>query len=158
MKTLHFETTIAAPADTIFALIADFANYHVWLSPSKSFGTISDITPDPVCLGTTYTDAGPSGVRYGKVTEFSAPGAIAFEQPMEIKTPLPGKISIAVRYALKPSAGVPGATDVMRDLTFEISGLLKIAQPVVESAFTSENERLLRALKRHVEAPAVANP
>ena len=144
MATLRFKKRIEGSAEDIFALIADFANYHCWLSRSKSFGTISEIAPDPVCLGTTYLDAGPSGARRGTVTEF--------EQPMEIKNGLlRGKIDIGVRYVLEPA---DGATDVTRDLTFEIHGPLAIARPLIVSAFRDENERLLAALGRRVETGA----
>jgi hypothetical protein len=152
MATLRFKKRIEGSAEDIFALIADFANYHCWLSRSKSFGTISEIAPDPVCLGTTYLDAGPSGARRGTVTEFEPPVKIAFEQPMEIKNGLlRGKIDIGVRYVLEPA---DGATDVTRDLTFEIHGPLAIARPLIVSAFRDENERLLAALGRRVETGA----
>ncbi len=42
-------------------------------------------------------------------------------------------------------------TRVNRDLTLQIHGLLKVAQPFVIAGFRQENERVLLALKRYVE-------
>jgi hypothetical protein len=38
------------------------------------------------------------------------------------------------------------------DLTIQIPGLLKVAEPLVVSAFRKENVRILAELKRYVEA------
>jgi Polyketide cyclase / dehydrase and lipid transport len=157
MPTLRFTTRIEGSAHDIFATIVDFSKYHLWLSRSKSFGTISEISPDPVSLGTTYVDAGPSGTRRGTVTEFEPPATIAFQQPMNLKkSVLPGRIDIHIRYSLEPAGG---GTDVIRDLTFEVHGPLRIARPLIVSAFRHENERVLSALKTKIETPAPnANP
>jgi hypothetical protein len=58
MPDLHFTTLIEGSAETIFALIADLAQYDRWLPGSKSFGAITQISPLPVGLGTTYIAAG----------------------------------------------------------------------------------------------------
>jgi uncharacterized protein YndB with AHSA1/START domain len=152
MPALQFRKRIEATPEAVFAAIADFANYHRWLARSSSFGTIRDISPDPVALGTTYVDAGPSGKRYGTVTEFEPPTRIAFEQPMEIpKGLVTGKLEIRVRYQLRADGN---ATDLTRDLSYAISGRLRLASPLIVSAIRRENERLLEALKRHLETGA----
>jgi len=83
MPDLHFTTLIEGSAETIFGLIADLAHYDRWLRGSKAFGTITQISPLPVGLGTTYIDAGPSGTRHGEVTDYHPPTRICFHQPME---------------------------------------------------------------------------
>ncbi len=149
MPELHFTILIEGSAETIFALIADLSHYDRWLSGSKVFEGITQITPLPVGLGTTYIDAGPSGIRHGEVTEYDPPTRISFSQPMHVKQgALTGKIDIDLRHTLEP---VEQMTRVNRDLTFHIHGLLKAAQPFVIATFRQENKRMLLALKRYVE-------
>jgi uncharacterized protein YndB with AHSA1/START domain len=149
MPDLHFSILINGSADTIFALLADFAHYDRWLPGSKGFGEIRDITPLPVGLGTTYIDAGPLGTRHGKVTEYDPPTRLSFHQPMQVKQGLlRGTIDIHVRLTLEP---VEQMTRLNRDLTLHIHGLLKVAQPFVIVPFRRENERILQVLKQYVE-------
>ena len=149
MPDLHFTTLIEGSAETVFALITDLAHYDCWLPGSKAFGTITQITPLPVGLGTTYIDAGPAGTRHGEVTEYDPPARISFHQPMKVKQGvLTGTIDIHLRHCLEP---VGQMTRVNRDLTLHIHGLLKVAQLFVIASFRQENERMLLALKRYVE-------
>lgn len=152
MPDLHFSILINGSADTIFAVLADLSHYDRWLKGSKAFGEIREITPLPVGLGTTYSDAGPSGIRQGEVTEYDPPTRLSFHQPMQVKQGLVrGTIDIHLRHTLEQ---VEQATRVRRDLTLGLHGLLKVAQPFVLSAFRQENERMLRALKQYVEQGA----
>jgi uncharacterized protein YndB with AHSA1/START domain len=149
MPDLHFTTLIEGSAETIFALIADLAHYDRWLPGSKSFGAITQISPLPVGLGTTYIDAGPTGTRPGEVTEYDPPRRISFHQPMKVKQRLlSGTIDIHLRHTLEP---VEQMTRLNRDLTLGIYGLVKVVQPFVIATFRQENERMLLALKRYVE-------
>jgi uncharacterized protein YndB with AHSA1/START domain len=149
MPDLHFTTLIEGPAETVFALLADLAHYDRWLPGSKSFGTITQIAPLPVGLGTTYIDAGPSGTRHGEVTEYDPPRRISFHQPMQVKQRgLSGTIDIHLRHILEPMEQM---TRLNRDLTLHLHGLVRVAQPFVVAAFRQENERMLLALKRYVE-------
>src|SRR5258708_4447628 len=149
MADLHFSILIAGSAETIFALLADLEHYDRWLPGSQAFGAITQISPLPVGLGTTYVDAGPSGTRQGEVTEFHPPMRISFHQPMQVKQGLlRGTIDIHLRHTLEP---VEQMTRVNRDLTLHLQGLLKAAQPFVIAGFRQENERMLLALKRYVE-------
>jgi uncharacterized protein YndB with AHSA1/START domain len=148
MAKLHFETEIRGSAEAIFSTIADLTGYHRWLGGSDSFESITEISALPVGVGTTYTDAGPAGTRYGTITEFDPPATIVFHQPMQVTGPIRGTIDIHVRCTLVQGDGV---THVARDLTIRPHGLLLLAQPIMIAAFRRENERLLSALKRHIE-------
>jgi hypothetical protein len=55
---------------------------------------------------------------------------------------------------LPGSQAFGGTTSVIRDLdlTIQIPGLLKVAEPLVVSAFRKENVRILAEVKRYVEA------
>jgi uncharacterized protein YndB with AHSA1/START domain len=154
MPELHFTILINGSTETIFALLADLEHYDRWLPGSRAFGGITEIAPLPVGLGTTYVDAGPAGVRHGKVTEFEPPTRIAFHQPMQVKQGvLRGIIDIQLRHTLVPEEQM---TRVNRDLRLGIHGLLKAAQPLIIASFRRENERMLQKLKQYVEQGGVA--
>lgn len=71
---------------------------------------------------------------------------------MQLKRgPLNGNVDIRIRYTLEP---VEGATSVVRalDLTLNLPGLQRLAEPLIVRAFRRENTRLLAELKRYVEA------
>jgi uncharacterized protein YndB with AHSA1/START domain len=148
----RFTTRIDGAPETIFELIADMPNYGRWLPGSDAFGETSQVAPYPVRLGTTYLDAGPAGQRPGSVTEFDPPRSIAFHHTMLIKRgPLVANVDVNIRCTLEP---VGNATSVVRDLelTIDIPGPFKLAEPLVASAFRRENARVLAELKRYVEA------
>jgi hypothetical protein len=65
--------------------------------------------------------------------------------------PLTANIDVHIRYTFEP---IERATCVIRalDLTIQIPGLLKVAEPLVVSAFRKENVQILAELKRYVEA------
>jgi uncharacterized protein YndB with AHSA1/START domain len=154
LSTTHprFTARIDAPPEIIFDLIADMPNYGRWLPGSQAFGGTTEVSPYPVRLGTAYLDAGPAGQRPGSVTVYDPPKRIAFHHTMLLKQgPLMANIDVHVRYILE---AVEGGTFVLRelDLTIQIPGLLKIAEPLVLYAFRKENVRILEELKRYVEA------
>jgi hypothetical protein len=158
VSTSHpwFTARIEGSPETIFDLIADMPNYRRWLRGSGAFGGTTQVSPYPVQLGTTYLDAGPAGERPGSVTGFDRPKSIAFHHTMLIKRgPLTANCDIHIQCTLDP---VEGATIVNRvlDLTIEIPGPLKVAEPLVASAFRKENARILAELKRYVEAEGLA--
>jgi Polyketide cyclase / dehydrase and lipid transport len=157
MSTSHprFTARIKGSPEIIFGLVADMPNYGRWLSGSHAFGGTTEVSPYPVCLGTTYLDAGPAGQRPGSVTEYDPPRHIAFHHTMLLKQGLlTADIDVHVRYTFEP---VEGVTLVLRnlDLTIEMPGLLRMAKPLVLYAFRKENVRILAELKRYVEAQPV---
>ena len=75
-----------------------------------------------------------------------------FITPMLLKQgPFAANTDVHIRYTFEP---VERATCVIRalDLTIQIPGLLKVAEPLVAWAFRKENARILAELKRYVEA------
>jgi hypothetical protein len=66
--------------------------------------------------------------------------------------PLRADIDVHIRYTLDPQGSATTVTRVL-DLTIEMPGLMKLAQPFVLRAFRKENERIMAELKRHVETP-----
>ena len=65
--------------------------------------------------------------------------------------PLTANIDVHIRYTFEP---VERATCVIHslDLTIQIPGLLKVAEPLVVYEFRKENVRILAELKHYVEA------
>jgi carbon monoxide dehydrogenase subunit G len=153
MSTSHavFTEHIDGSSAAIFALIADLPEYGRWLPGSQAFGATTQVTPYPVCLGTTYLDAGPTGERPGSVVEFAPPVCIGFHQTMLLKRPpLTADVDITIRYTLEPEGT---GTRVVRtvDLAIAMAGFMKVAEPIVVWAFRKENARVLAELKRYIE-------
>src|ERR1700691_5121299 len=116
MSTTHprFTARIKGSREVIFDLIADMPNYGRCLPGSQAFGGTTEVSPYPVCLGTTYLDAGPAGQRPGSVTGYDPPKYLAFHHTMLLKRgPLTANIDVHIRYTLEP---VERATRVIRDL------------------------------------------
>jgi uncharacterized protein YndB with AHSA1/START domain len=146
---LRFTSQIAGPPEVVFDLVADMPNYGKWLPDSSAFGGTVDVTPYPVCLGTTYLDAGPIQ-KPGKVTEFDRPRRIGFQHTVMIRSPIRTDVEARIRYTFEPSQG---GTAVLRelDLTIDLRGPLKLLRPALLRGFRKENVRTLACLKRHVE-------
>jgi len=152
MPALHFTAHIDGPCETIFALIADLTGYDRWLPRSRAFGAVTQVSPTPVGLGTTYVDTGPSGAMRGSVTDYEPPARIAFQQSMPVKLLLlSGTLDLHIRYTLEPDEQ---STQVSRDVTFHLPGVLKVAQPIIVATVRRESERLLQVMKHYVETRA----
>lgn len=138
-------------AETIFDLVADMPNYGRWLPDSSAFGGTVEVTPYPVCLGTTYLDAGPI-LKPGAVTEFNRPRHISFHHTVQLRRSfLSTDIDARIRYSFEPR---DGGTVVDRRLLllFELRGISRLTIPLLIYGFRKENDRTLAALKRYVEA------
>src|ERR1700730_5405935 len=149
---LQYTAQMIGSPEAIFDLIADMPNYGRWLLGSEAFGATTQVSPYPVRLGTTYLDAGPAGGRAGAVTRFDRPKSIAFHHNMLLKRwPLIANIDAHILYTIEPIDSITAVTRDI-DLTIQIPGIMKLAEPLVLSAFRKENVRLLPALKCYVEA------
>jgi uncharacterized protein YndB with AHSA1/START domain len=141
------QADIRCPAEKIFNLIIDFKGQDRWLTKSSAFRGTSEISSDPVALGTTYREPGPFGVRNGTVTEFERPTKITFHQPMTIRLHA-GTVDVTLRYTLTPGGE---STQVMRVVTIEVPRSLRLIQPVLVRAFRVESGRTLLALKAYAD-------
>jgi len=149
MTQIRQEAEIDAPVERIFAAIVDLRGYDRWLATSKVFEGITDISSDPVGLGTSWAEPWPNGVRRGTVTQFDPPTRVTFHQPMTMSPRLLGVIDITVSRTLTPK---PTSVHVRRVVTIGIPWPLKLAQPIVVRQFRSESGRTLHALKRFAES------
>lgn len=150
MAQIRQEAEIRAPAEKIFTAIVDLRGYDRWLATSNVFEGITDISSDPIALGTTWTEPGPNGVRHGTVTQFEPPTRVTFHQPMTMRPRFLGVIDISVGVTLTPS---PTSVHVQRVVTFGIPWQLKLVQPLVARQFRAESGRTLLALKESLRAP-----
>ena len=141
------EADIHCSAEKIFDVIIDFRGQDRWLTKSSSFHGTSEISSNPVTLGTTYREPGPFGVRNGTVTEFERPTKLTFHQPMTIKLHS-GIVDVTMRYTLTPAAG---STHVKRVVTLGIPWSLKLFQPLLVHEFRVESRRTLLALKAYAD-------
>ena len=149
MPALHFTTYIEGPIEKIFALISDITQYDHWLPHSRAFGSVTKVSPIPVGLGTTYVDTGPSGAMQGLITDYQLPTHITFQQSMPVKLLLiGGTLEMHIRYKLEP---IGQATNVSREVSFQLPGVLKAAYPLIVSTVRRESKRLLLVVKSYIE-------
>jgi uncharacterized protein YndB with AHSA1/START domain len=148
MIELRLETEIHAPPEEIFTTLVDFSGYDGWLPASSAYRGLTDVSSDPVAMGTTWSEPAASGVRHGTVTEFDPPRKVTFHQPMTLRPKALGVIDITVAMDLEPA----GASTVVRRLvTLELPWSLKPIRPYVARQFREEGTRTLRALKEFAE-------
>ena len=149
MATLHFTISINGSRETIFALIADLAHYNRWLSGSRTFDGVTQVSPVPTGIGTTYVD----GALHGSIIEYNAPERITFQQSMPVKVLLlTGKLDFRVGYTLEATGSGGQSTHVIREVIFNLQGVLRVAQPILAATIRRESGRLLEAMKRYVES------
>jgi uncharacterized protein YndB with AHSA1/START domain len=141
------QADIQCQAEKIFDLIIDFKGQDRWLTKSSAFRGTSEISSDPVTLGTTYREPGPFGVRNGTVTEFERPTKITFHQPMTMRLHA-GTVDVTLRYTLTPDGE---STRVTRVVTIEVPWSPRLIQPVLVRAFRVESGRTLVALKAYAD-------
>jgi hypothetical protein len=146
------QADIHGPAGQIFDLIMDFRGQDRWLPRSVAFRGTTQISSDPVTLGTTYREPGPLGVLNGEVTEVERPAKVTFRQPMTLRLRA-GILDVTLRYTLTPPSG-PGPTQVTRVVTLAIPGSLGLLRPVIVRAIRTESARTLMALKAYVDGLA----
>jgi uncharacterized protein YndB with AHSA1/START domain len=149
MVQIRQEAEIDAPVEKIFAAIVDLRGYDRWLERSEVFKGITDISSDPLGVGTTWSESGPNGVRHGTVTDFDPPTRVTFHQPMTMSPRLLGVIDITVSLTLTQK---PTSVHVQRVVTIGIPWSLKLVQPFIVRQFRLESGRTLLALKRFAES------
>jgi uncharacterized protein YndB with AHSA1/START domain len=149
---IRAEAHIRCPAETIFDVIIDFRGQEQWLPRSSAFRGTTEISSDPVTLGTTYHEPGPFGARNGIVTEFDRPARVTFHQPMAIRLH-GGTVDVTLRYLLVPGTG---ATHVSRTVTLGIPRQLTPLRSVIVRQFRLESARTLQMRKQNTETlPAI---
>lgn len=147
MIDIPSEADIQCSAERVFDVIIDVRGQERWLTTSSAFHGTTDLSSNPVTLGTTYRELGPFGMRNGRVTEFERPTKITFHQPMTLKLHL-GTVDVLLRYTLTPHTG---STHVRRVVTLGIPWSLKLLQPLLTREFRVESGRTLLALKAHAD-------
>jgi uncharacterized protein YndB with AHSA1/START domain len=147
MTEIPSEAEIHCSAEKIFDVLIDFRGQDRWLPQSSSYHGTSEISSNPVTLGTTYREPGPFGVRNGTVTEFQRPAKLTVHQPMTMKLHA-GTADLTMRYTLTPTAE---STHVQRVVTLGVPWSLKLFQPLLVRAVRVESRRILLALKAYAE-------
>jgi len=157
---IHLSTTINAPAKEVFAIIADLPTYHNWLPESAAFKGTTQVSHNPVKLGTTYHEPGPAGTRKGEVVEFEPPvgktGKITFKQPMSMKPYVLGMVmdmKVTMTVTEERTEGEYGTVKTLleRDINVGYPWALWAFKPLVDAEFKKESLRTLEALKAYAE-------
>lgn len=149
MIEIASEADVQRSAESIFDVIVDFRGQERWLAKSSVFRGTSEISSDPVTLGTTYREAGPAGVRNGTVTELERPTRLACQQPLTMPLHV-ATVAVTLRYTLTPTGSE--STHIKRVVTLGVPWSLKLFQPLLVRVFRRESQRTLLALKAYAEA------
>jgi len=158
--TIHLSITINAPAKEVFGILIDLPTYHNWLPESTAFKGTTQVSHNPIKLGTTYHEPGPAGTRKGEVVELEAPasgkpGIVTFRQPMSMKPYVLGLLlDVKVSMKVTEEAGAQGAgsrTVLERDVDLSYPWALWAFKPLVDAEFKKESLRTLESLKAYAE-------
>jgi hypothetical protein len=140
-----------APASKIFDVVVDLQGYATWLPTSPSFPGITSISEGPVQLGTTYVESTPSGIRHGKVIEFSRPEKVVFHQPMQLYNVKEGVlVDIKVEVLFREKS--EGVTEVERNVYLGFPEEVKDLKEIFEKGAGGEGARVMQELKERVES------
>ncbi len=148
-----YATSIAAPAEALFRLLADLPNYGQWLPGSADYGGTTDVEPYPVQLGSRYHDGKPDEPGsdwWGTVTGFQPPGSIDFQHTIRVRQ-LKATIDVHIHYSLEQR---DGETLVVRWLImdFTMPVLTRPLRGLAIRRFDQENTRTMAALRQYAEA------
>lgn len=150
MRIVRVETLINRSPETVFQLLADLTGYAAWLPPSPIHKEITDVSEQPVQVGTTYLDKGQTYEMRGEVTKYKPYTRLAFHQSAFINQPgARGELDIHIRYML--TAKEEG-TRVLRTCEIHTTDLLAIFQSSVVEPLRKESERILQRMKWYLEA------
>ena len=141
--------SIAAPADAIWAVLADPTRAPEWM---KTVGKVEQTSEGPVCAGTTFRAAANQRGRHGRtvtIAEWEDGRRIALASKS-------GDVEAVYDYTCEPAED--GKTRVTLKATCEGSGFLwAVVQPVLIFMIKSTDGGQIKRLKRLVEAaPAPA--
>jgi uncharacterized protein YndB with AHSA1/START domain len=149
MPTTTESVMIGRPIDDVFAVVGDPRSIPRW---DSSIAAV-ELTDDEVRLGTRGWMAGREGMPgigpdaprrvWFEVTEFEPPRRVAV-------TSTEGRASAVLAWTLASVAGLPDVTRVTVTVEMHVGGLLKVAQPLLQSLFRiqggSEGLRRLKDL------------
>jgi len=150
MRMFRTETLIKRSPETVFQLLMDLAGYVAWLPPSSLYKQITDISEQPVQVGTTYLDRGQTYDMRGEVTKYKPYTRLAFHQSAFINQPgTRGNLDLYIRYMFTPKED---GTRVLRTCEIYTTDLLAMWQPFVVGSIRTESQRIMQRMKWYLEA------
>jgi hypothetical protein len=150
-----YTSSVAAPPELLFELLADLPNYGRWLPGSEQFGRTTDVDPYPVALGSSYHDGRPEEPGkdwWGTVTGFRPPGSLDFHHTIHVRQ-LRATVDVHIHHSFE---GGPDNTLLTRWLLLDVSMplLLRPLRAAIISRFDKENVRTLAAVSAYAETRA----
>lgn len=146
--TIERQVDIAASPEVVFDLACDLHGYDRWLPSVGDYEGTSEVSPPPVAIGTTYVERSRRGVRRGIVVALARPDVVAFREPMTLRPRFAGVIESTVSMSFAPTAA---GVRVTRTVELGIPKRLALVRSMIVGRYTSESERMLRALKAYAE-------
>ncbi len=140
MPHLQFAAWMNSSPETIYQVLTELNQYTSWLPASDLYRGTTTISDTSLQVGTTYVD---SVIMRGEVTELDPYFHIAFRQ-----VGLRNMLEIRIRYTLEPKES---GTQVHREITLSIRGVMRLFQPLLIRSISRENNRIMEQLKKYVE-------
>jgi uncharacterized protein YndB with AHSA1/START domain len=152
--TIHTTVHIKAPAKEVFSIVIDLPTYHNWLPETSAFKGTTQVSHNPIKLGTTYHEPGPAGTRKGEVIQLEYPnvgkqGTVVFKQPMSAK-PYVLELTLDVKVEMRVTEA-EGGTKLERIVNVSYPWALWAFKPLVDAEFKRESTRTIEALKAYAE-------
>lgn len=134
---------IDAPAERVYSTLRALDAYPSWLKHSTVYrGTKAPPAPSGSSL--TYEDSTMVGRMRGEIVEDTPARALQFHQRTAS-----GSLDARIRYELDAAAA---GTRLTRTGELATHGILRLAQPILVRMAAAESDRMMTALKAHVEA------
>ena len=142
MTLLHETIEVERSVDEAFAAVADFSTSAVWDPGVASAARVREGSPAPAGVGAEYLltvvfRGRSSDMRY-RTTRYDAPSIVVLEG----KGP-----RIAATDTIRFEAGPDGGTRIDYVADLRLTGLARLAQPLLRGAFTSMGSRALAGMK-----------
>ncbi len=140
------EIRIHGSSQDVFDVLLALDRYGEWLPASDVHKGIEVEGAGPVGVGTTYVDRQAGGAHMsGHVRICDPPNSVGFTQTVRLPF---GLFEARVDFEITSDGE---STTVVRHQVASLPWLLRPLQPIARLKGRSESERVLRALKRHVE-------
>ena len=143
---------IRAPAEQIFARLADIEGHNAWMPDKGSIlRRTQQTSPGELTLGTTYLDQTSFGPIPGEVVEFDPPRRLVYHWWDSSKS---GKVKVEGWPGYTLEATDHDTTLVRHHASMKTYGLYRLATPVLGRVALRERTATMDALKASFEVRA----
>ncbi|KAH6693579.1 hypothetical protein F5X68DRAFT_247918 [Plectosphaerella plurivora] len=151
-RTISLSQEIAINPSRAFACITDLAGYNTWLPQSDAFKGTTEISDNPIKVGTRYIETSPNGTRYGEVTALDEGSChVRFHQPLKARPEIMG-LQIDIVVDMRVDEGPHGGCVLQREMALGFPWIMWPLVGFITRQVELEVRRVVQVLKEHLEA------